>query len=166
MESSIRYGECENCFKEAVLTEKTYNYPIKCQCHSVNHVETIYVCSSCKNAEPTLTTVIMRTKELKRLTPSYYIIPMIIAAVCLLYFFVEYDHKMLKEKKELEHFTDSLINAKEDSMNQQILSLKFKVMEYETATDIIAESMPEAYNIISKITKDSTHGKTKDSREN
>lgn len=108
-EGSIMYGICDICGKESILKRKYYNYHVKCQCHSPYHFEIVEYCSNCTPIEPYETKLFMKTSDVKRLNPLFYLIPCLILIGVFTYLFIDYTKKLEKENMELKRFTDSII---------------------------------------------------------
>jgi len=63
-------GTCDICGKRASLSRTYYNYEIACECHSPYHFELILHCKNCTPKEPAITTIKIKTKELKKVKES------------------------------------------------------------------------------------------------
>lgn len=48
----IETGICSVCGISGPIRRKYYNYDMKCECHSPNHFEIVYVCDTCEPVEP------------------------------------------------------------------------------------------------------------------
>lgn len=60
--NSVMFGHCNICGKEDYLSVKTYEYDLKCECHSPYHFERIEHCSNCVPSPPTNTLVWIKPK--------------------------------------------------------------------------------------------------------
>ena len=60
------FDKCTVCGKIGIVCRTYYEYDIKCECHSLNHVEGVNHCEECVPVEPTETVIHLRTATLKK----------------------------------------------------------------------------------------------------
>lgn len=65
MSSSMEYGNCDICGKEAALERTYFYYPFKCECHSPHHFELVCHCKDCIPKVPQETLVRVFPTEIK-----------------------------------------------------------------------------------------------------
>ena len=61
------FGKCDVCGQENHLMRSTFNYDIKCECHSPNHFEISNHCLACVPVPPFETKIILKTENLNPL---------------------------------------------------------------------------------------------------
>ena len=64
--SSIMYGKCEVCGKDASLQRTYFRYNMPCECHNGYHSEHVDHCNNCVPKEPKETKVVVNTEKLKQ----------------------------------------------------------------------------------------------------
>lgn len=60
----VPWGQCHYCGNKGPLRITYFNYPIKCNCCSSNHVSRIEHCNKCEAEMPVSTKVFIDTKKL------------------------------------------------------------------------------------------------------
>lgn len=144
MSGDIEYGKCETCGKEAPLQRTYWHYDIKCECHSPSHFEMKRHCAACAPAEPTITSVIMKTDSLE---------PRNCCAVARQQEereIVERYHKMVREMHETNNINIPLVKPEKFDLQNEasckwlvlfVLSIQEEVRKESLARQHVAERM-------------------------